>query len=836
MGQLTYASFDARGAARGGWQVKEAVGLPPEVTPEQVVDRVVTTLDPGVPIPAYPTAEERRLLPRRVLFAHLAGHPAWWSSVPAGPDASGRQGNVFTHVVVGAGPSRPAALVASSDWLAPFGAAEVAAASVGQPPAPVDLVARAQYFLDHGPGWPLGTLGVLADAVAAALQDGPVVAVLTESTAEAAEWVGALSLCCSPRTSATISFATLERAATAATWALDGLTLVFLPRLDAEAARGLPNVVVIDPLGDVVVAEPGAYHETGTGQTVPATEWSALLMDQLGTTSELVRVVDELDWIAAQVGDDDLSPVWPLAMRGALEQRVGTEQVVAQALLRTTPDRVSAHPELHQTVQLSIRRQMGASTPERWSALVGMTSGSPAVLQVAALVYAEAAVADLGWLAQPGDPCLPADQIRPGLTPQAVAAVRQGVGGLSRLGLLDGARAGIHLLGLLEVLGWWPEPRLAGLREQLLDVVLDGLRSPAAADLVRSSGSLRPGVAAIIEWGLRLAVMPGEGPLGTRIPPESMHFIGLGENRLDDQSWVLQDQRPTALAAELAIWLLRAGTTSDHHRRAARYLAAEALMREGPGQDPSGAVGALLSQETFTSWDLSLLVRGFGAAWEQQAVAALLREPASTDLDSLAASVLGSWGFSPPARDLAEMRSRTGRLAQRLPTLAEVELVRSAVNHALGGDSQGLDPGLVEQLQLGSLAGLLRGEPESAWVHELTVPMVGEEQITQVAAELAPVLPAAEALVALSHYHPQSPELVAPAATATWLGAWTADDEQLVLDRLLVAVLAPVADTDLYHVAERTSLGRADKFVSRWLQKNRPRRVRDRLGSFFGER
>lgn len=833
-GQLTYASFDAQGAARGGWQVKQAVGLPPGVTPEQIVDRVVTTLDAGVTIPAYPTAQERQHLPRRVLFAHLGGYPAWWSSVPAGPDASGRQGNVFTHVVVGAGPSRPAALVASPGWLTPFGAAEVAAATVGPPPAPVDLAARAQYFLDNGPGWPLGTLGVLADAVAAALTGGPVVAVLVESSAEAAEWLGALSLCCSAQTGAMISFATLERAANAASWAADQLNLVFLPRLDAEAAAGLANVVVIDPLGEVEVGEPGGRHQTGTGQTVTATEWSALVMDQLGITDELPELVTQVDWIAAQMGDSSLPPAWPLAMRAALGHRVGTEQVVAQALIRTTPDRVAQCPALYEQVLAAIRDQMGDTTAQRWSVLAGIGSSSAAIARVVALIYAEAAVADLAWLAQPGEARLPSAEVRPALTPEVLAGVGHSVARLSQLGPVDSARAGIHLLGLLEVLGWLPDPRLEGFREGLLDVVLNGLRSPQAAEVIRTSGTPRPGVAATIEQGLRLTVMPGEGALGGRVAAESLRYLGLSPDRLDDRSWLYEGLRPTALAAEVAIWVLRDQAGTEQQRRMARYLATDAVLREGLGSDPHG-VAALLAAETFTSWELGPLVRSHGAGIaEEPVLRALLREPDSNELEELAANVKASSSFSQPIRDVADLRSRVGRLSHRTPNRTEVEQIRSAVSRVLGGDCQALDQALVGQMQVGSVVGLLRGESESPWIRRMPIPTIAEELITKGALELQS-MPTSAALVALTRLHPRSPELTLAAERAQWLGALkVATGELLVLERLVLLWIDNLSDADLYRLAEQTEVGRADRFLSRWLQKNRPRSVRDRIGGFFG--
>ena len=116
----------------------------------------------------------------------------------------------------------------------------------------------------------------------------------------------------------------------------------------------------------------------------------------------------------------------------------------------------------------------------------------------------------------------------------------------------------------------------------------------------------------------------------------------------------------------------------------------------------------------------------------------------------------------------------------------------------------------------------------------MPIPTIAEELITKGALELQS-MPTSAALVALTRLHPRSPELTLAAETAQWLGALkVATGELLVLERLVLLWIDNLSDADLYRLAEQTEVGRADRFLSRWLQKNRPRSVRDRIGGFFG--
>ncbi len=829
-GQLTYASFDAQGAHRGGWQVKEAIGLPPGVVPDQVVDRVVTTLDVG-PVPAYPTSEERTRLPRRVLFGWLGEHPAWWSSVPAGADASGRQGNVFTHVVVGEGPRRPAALTASPGWLAPFGAHEVASATLRHPPRPVDLVESTRRLLDEGPGWPLGTLAVVADAVVAALGDRGAVALVCETTQEAADWVGALALCCSPRTGARLSYSTFERASSGRAWAGDGLRLVCIPRSDLEAALDLPDVVVVDPLGDVEVAEPGQHHRCGTGQTVPATEWSALIVDQLGDTAELAAVVTDIDGLAEHVGDTDLALVWPLAMRGALHRRVGTEKAVARALVRTTPDRVGSDPRLYAEVSRALRSEMGATPAARWAALGGMADASPLMLQLATLTYAEAALADPAWLAEPGEPRLP-PPVRPQPTPDAYAAARLGLDRLPSLPPVDSARAALRAVMLVERLGWTSDPALETALQSLLDVVIAGLRSGSADEIVGTSGRLDPEVAAIVAWGLRWAVVPEEGALGHRVAPSAFAFLGLGPDRLADRQWMWLQGRPSALAAELAVHTLRGSAATQQLRRTAAYVATDALLRDGPEKDPRGEIRDLVAREELDVADLAVLAQKFrGAVGERPVLSALLREPEGGSLSDLADTIAADWDFGHETRQLAELRKTIGPAASRPPLPSEVDLVRRKADEALDGAYGRIDPVLLARLHVGALAGLLRGEPAPS-VHALPCPPVPADRVSD-GVRAVTILTPFDLLTTVVALHPHSPERTVPPDTAAWLAGATTQTGELLLDAVATGVLTRWSDADVHHAAELVGPGR-DKFLSKWLQRNRPRSVRARIGGLFG--
>ena len=127
--QLVFTAVDD-GDGPGGWRARPAEGLDP-VEQRSLESAITTQLATARPIPAYPTPEEARALPRRLLYAPAAGGTAYWHTAPAGLDATGRPGNVFVHVVLDRTPQepepafRPTDLWRSPRWLTPFGHPQV---------------------------------------------------------------------------------------------------------------------------------------------------------------------------------------------------------------------------------------------------------------------------------------------------------------------------------------------------------------------------------------------------------------------------------------------------------------------------------------------------------------------------------------------------------------------------------------------------------------------------------------------------------------------------------------------------------------------------------------
>jgi hypothetical protein len=198
-GQLTYTSFDRPGtAAAGGWQVKDITGDLDVDEKERLRAGIVTRFDAVPPIPRFPNAEQLRNRPRRLMYAPWAGRTGmYWHTVPAGADASGRPGNVFAHCLIDrvggeATDGRPIERWGSSGWLVPYGADEVAAATLGATePEPSDLVSRDAIldFLLDPDTWRVGVFSVLLDAVARALEGGPPVVLGCRDPHRAALWI-----------------------------------------------------------------------------------------------------------------------------------------------------------------------------------------------------------------------------------------------------------------------------------------------------------------------------------------------------------------------------------------------------------------------------------------------------------------------------------------------------------------------------------------------------------------------------------------------------------------------------------------------------------------------
>nr|WP_230310965.1 hypothetical protein [Corynebacterium guaraldiae] len=102
-GAFSYASFSRANGRAGGWGVGQKAG---DITQEELaelVSFVPTSLNNGTTIPDFPSAQQRAELVRRTAVFALTPEAEKWVtmvSVPAGLDATGRGGNVFTYTSI----------------------------------------------------------------------------------------------------------------------------------------------------------------------------------------------------------------------------------------------------------------------------------------------------------------------------------------------------------------------------------------------------------------------------------------------------------------------------------------------------------------------------------------------------------------------------------------------------------------------------------------------------------------------------------------------------------------------------------------------------------------
>jgi hypothetical protein len=302
--QLTYTSFGAGPGRLRGWQVKESTNLA-EAEAVRLIHRVNTDFDAATPIGSFPNRAELASLPRRLVYDPTEGLLTLAHTVPAGPDATGRPGNVFVHFMVSPidGPFsrlRPIRLWRSPDWLAPFGSEAVAQANlpVMQDPRPGPVVGRTQVmaFLRDPKSWQRTTiLACLVDALRAGRQT----IVAARSLDSAALWVGAASEFTSAARSLHLGFAVCESAQSAVKALTAGARLVAVACPAGTNFPGDPDIVRLDEDFPATVGELDATpHRTATGVDIPVTEWWTLVNHVLeaGPASDgILKAMDDLD-------------------------------------------------------------------------------------------------------------------------------------------------------------------------------------------------------------------------------------------------------------------------------------------------------------------------------------------------------------------------------------------------------------------------------------------------------------------------------------------------------------------------------------------------------------
>ncbi|BBZ36007.1 GAP1-N2 domain-containing protein [Mycolicibacterium confluentis] len=405
-GQLTYTSFDAAGSA-GGWQVKERSG---DISAEEergLVAGVRTVFHPDPPLPAYPTSEDLEKGPRRLAFGRLdTGAAAYWHSVPAGSDATGRPGNVFAHVVLDRrpdeSPRRPIQWWRSGEWLRPYGPGPVAAAQLAPtPPEPGVAVTPDSVidFLLDPRHWRLGTLFGLLDAVSAAMDGQAPVVLGVDSPDDAAQWTGLLSFLMSAGTASRFSFSTFDRADGLAAAVRAGQHLIAMPRADLAALP--PRVVAIDDTATMSLGELGVEpHRTAAGQAIEVTPWSAMAQVALLDSASARGLFDDIDHHAAAAGDEGLHPAWPMAMAvAARPEFADAEEEAASVIAAHSPRGAALDSAVGRTLAAVVADRVGVSTADAWRAVQQGADGAAG--EMIDRIYLSRAVTDPAWLDQP---------------------------------------------------------------------------------------------------------------------------------------------------------------------------------------------------------------------------------------------------------------------------------------------------------------------------------------------------------------------------------------------------------------------------------------------------
>lgn len=314
---VTYASFRNQ-AGGGGWTTGPSVNA--DLADEQVVaEHAPTSMIPTQSFDDFIGAAEIAELPRRFEYLPLGDRGLFMQSVPAGKDATGRPGNVFTHAFIDHDLGRPLAATypinfyRSEDLLTPFRIASVNAVTLPQDlqeprPGPLTDLAVAWMMVTTMLGDRTGALYRLQDV----LSGGTTTPVLMVKNAnEAVYWLQALSSTLSPdEARRLLRFTTFERAA-ALPAPLPGQEhpVVVVPATDKDALQRLEGITVIDP------ADPR------TREAQPGSPWSELTRGVFTVGLSPLQVVEFLTGEPA--ADNPAAPRFGDGLAGLVKHRPG---------------------------------------------------------------------------------------------------------------------------------------------------------------------------------------------------------------------------------------------------------------------------------------------------------------------------------------------------------------------------------------------------------------------------------------------------------------------------------------------------------------------------------
>lgn len=404
-GQLTYTSFDDGSGFGGGWQVKNVSGGVTARERDVLTSMVSTRFDVEPALPQFPTPTDIAERPCRLMYAPTENGAGFWHTVDAGLDGSGRPGNVFAHVLVDraiASPipaPRPIEFWKSPLWLRPYGPSEVARSTLLESTIPdagpvITRSTTIEFLLESLDRQNL--FQVLLDAVLDAMSGGPMVILLVDGWDEGASWIGAVSFFMSPNTSRRLSWTTYDRPQSLAEDIRRGIELVAVPNEHAGAIDPELDCVVLDTRDEPNLGVLGGFHSLAKGFEVRVTPWSMVAQESLVDHETLEAAVEEQDSIAMDVGDRNLSPMWPLSVAVLSSSEVRSMEAM-RVVVEHAPRHLHESPRLAELVQ-SIRRE---SAPKRaadaWNVLE-RTLNEEAALDFVLPQYVECALNDPDWL------------------------------------------------------------------------------------------------------------------------------------------------------------------------------------------------------------------------------------------------------------------------------------------------------------------------------------------------------------------------------------------------------------------------------------------------------
>lgn len=297
-GAFSYASFSRANGRAGGWGVGQKAG---DITQEELaelVSFVPTSLNNGTTIPDFPSAQQRAELVRRTAVFALTPEAEKWVtmvSVPAGLDATGRGGNVFTYTSISrtGTPPAPATVLFSPDVPAPFSIYEVDKVQIPEKISargPLHSDVLLEEFLDGEFRYPEKLPApfkavtpnpnssfnrALVSAMATVLNSRNGLVILVAPDNQAALWIAATAREVGEDG---FGFSTFEKAAAINEFPLSTSTMLVVPpsekqRLAETAIPGNPVVFAVDEaLPDVSSYEASTAEETESAAPEPQQE------------------------------------------------------------------------------------------------------------------------------------------------------------------------------------------------------------------------------------------------------------------------------------------------------------------------------------------------------------------------------------------------------------------------------------------------------------------------------------------------------------------------------------------------------------------------------------